>query len=197
MADFNDFLNGLLDALGPSSAQAEMIPETPGAKAALEAALSDPTEKGAAVRALHARPEKVAVTDNPDLASRMMGTMGRFNPALTGKADYRINLSPEVIKYVAKVTGKDEMLNTLSHESGHGLGQISGLTGSREPVSRAVPGSGVMNFLANIMGLRVPQNVNEGVADYLSGQLPNANPDIKALGDRIKKLMAMQKKAEE
>lgn len=154
--NFYSLLGAIADLLSPKAANAEIIPQTNTAKQLLDKALSTSGQTGEAVRQLHARPEKVYLTDQPDVPMRLgQPALGRFLPRFFSR-DYQITLN----RPLAEAVG-DNMVDTLAHESGHGLAQIAGIGGSRQPT-----GFGIIDMFA---GQRLPKSENEAVADLLAG----------------------------
>lgn len=165
MNPLDSIVQFLLQAITPSSAYAEFIPQTPGAQQMLQQGLKTPGQGGDIIRALQALPQKVNLTDQPGWAEKLSGAgsglLGLFRPNLgTGynmyvggpQAHQQQNLSPE------------EVIRTFAHESGHGVAQIAGVGGVRQPT-----GIGAIDMLANIPGQRIGRGPNEWLADALSG----------------------------
>jgi hypothetical protein len=130
---------------------------------------------GQVIRDLHARPEKVYVSD--DL--KRLDADAEFKKGL-GRS-YKIQLNAGNIKdldpsYVNQV---------LAHESGHGLANVTGVGGPRQPT-----GIGLVDMFAG-HGDRMPRNLNEGVADALAGTMIYGvpSPEAKAKADLVRQIM--------
>lgn len=164
------------------TANAEMIPQTPGAQQALDLGLKAGGQQGAIIRQLNSLPDKVYVTDKPDVFSMMSqastknGLDGLFRPDLLDKG-YSIYLRPD--QTLA------EKVNTLAHESGHGVAQIAGVGGYNQPT-----GIGMLDMFANLNGGRIDKPTNETLADALAG-FDNRKND---LADKVRQIMTKKVK---
>lgn len=162
------------------TANAEMIPQTPGAQTALDLGLKAGGDQGAIIRQLNSLPDKVYVTDKPDVFSKLSemntknGLDGLFRPNLgTG---YSIYLRPD--------QPLAQKVNTLAHESGHGVAQIAGVGGYNQPT-----GIGLVDAIATLGSQRLPKAQNETLADALAGFDKRKNPQA----DYIRELMNKRK----
>jgi len=174
----------LMQAITPSEAGAEIIPQDPRAAALLKQGLQMPGQMGKTVQALHARPEKVGLSTEPNAAMQLDNflkglagktDLGAFNPNML-QGGYQINLNTPASDWrnrnLAQAAQQAELLRTLAHESGHGLLQTSGQGGLKEPTS--IP---LINTLSQMIGLwlpgeparRLPAQKNEAMADAVSG----------------------------
>lgn len=143
------------------TANAEMIPQTPTAQTAVELGLKAGGQAGDVIRQLNSLPNKVYVTDKPDVffkasaAGTKNGLDGLFRPDLTDTG-YTITLRPGM--------PLADQVNTLAHESGHGVAQIAGVGGQYQPT-----GIGALDMFANLNGGRLDKATNETLADALAG----------------------------
>jgi hypothetical protein len=162
-----------------------MIPQTPSAKVVVERGLADPGPQGQVIRDLHARPEKVYVTDKAGPLEKLAGSngdnlLGLFRPNM-GK-DYTLFINSKAHEKLPK----EELINTLAHESGHGMAQVTGIGGVRQPT-----GIGLIDMLANgVLGGRVEAGLNEDLADSLSGLYASKAAGAKA-GTKVGELARM------
>jgi len=162
MPTLNDIFKYLVDAVTPNEVGAEMIPQTPGAKAAVDQALAMGGPGGDVVRALHARPEKINVTDQPDLGMKLfMTTLGRTKQDLTSP-DYTMRLNPDLIDHFSK-RGKASAEGTVAHEAGHIASNLAGIGGTYQPT-----GIGLVNRFS---GWRLPKDMDEDLADAVVGNI--------------------------
>jgi hypothetical protein len=156
----------------------------------VERGLAAEGPQGDAIRALHALPQKVYVTDQPSgLLDKGMAKMhgdnllGLFRPRMgTG---YSLLVNTDAHKNLG-LTDKD-ILATLAHESGHGLAQIAGVGGVRQPM-----GIGVVDMLANgVLGNRLPNDVNESLADAIGGITDYGKPSkqVQEKADLVRAIM--------
>ena len=169
-------LQDILNWVTPNEASAEVIPTTPGAKQLLTRGLSAPGKMGDAIRLAHAQPEKVYLSDQPTLMQRLTGgSLGSYQTSPMGKQS--ININTPMTDWVQKQTGRDEGLETLAHETGHFLGQNTGLTGNAAPTGIA-PLDYLYRAFMFLTGkdLRIPTPQNEAVADSISGLDNSPNP---------------------
>src|SRR5690242_2777964 len=143
------------------TAHAEMIPQTPAAQQIVDLGRKAGGQAGDIIRQLDSLPNKVYVTDKPDAffkaseAGTRNGLDGLFRPDLTDTG-YTITLKPGM--------PLAQGINTLAHESGHGVAQIAGVGGYRQPT-----GIAAIDMFANLNGGRIPKDQNETLADALAG----------------------------
>lgn len=177
-------LQFLMQAVTPNEASAEIIPQDPRASKLLEQGLQAPGQMGNVIRALQARPEKVGLSTQPNPAMKVDNffkgyagktDIGSFNPNML-KSGYQINMNSPVIDWrnrnMAQPAQQAELLRTLAHESGHGMLQVTGQGGLKEPTN--IP---LINTLSQMIGLalpgepsrRLPSGKNESMADAVSG----------------------------
>ena len=161
------------------TANAEMIPQTPTAQQAVDLGLKAGGQNGAIIRQLNSLPDKVYVTDKPDIffkaseLSTKNGLDGLFRPDALDSG-YTISLKPGM--------PLGQQIATLAHESGHGVAQIAGV-GGYNPT-----GIGVVDMLAN--NWRLPNKVNENLADSLAGFDNRKNE----LADKVRQIMTKKVK---
>jgi hypothetical protein len=164
----------------PGVAHAEMIPQTQGARIAIERGLADQGPQGQTIRELHARPEKVYVTDKPNgildriaVAQHGDNLLGLFHQK-PGR-DYKIFVNEDAHKRLG-LSDKDR-LETLAHESGHALAQVTGVGGLSAPT-----GIGALDMFLGSSRLGLEHN--ESLADALAG-IPRNNGRTKPVDDKV------------
>ena len=171
----NPLVQFLIQLLTPNEASAEILPQTPGSRQMLQQGLQTPGQGGDIIRALHALPQKVNLTDERGWSEKLSGVgstspkagLGLFRPNL-GPGGYNMYVgSPQV--HQRQGLNLDEVIRTLAHESGHGVAQIAGIGGVKQPT-----GIGAIDMFANVPGKRLAVGPNEWLADVLAGIVPKA-----------------------
>lgn len=171
-------MDTVLGWLTPNEANAEIIPQTPGAQQLMDRGMADKGKRGETIRALHAQPEKFYLSDQPDIPMKLQNWMyGTGGPGDTGAfrpnfatPGYQINVNTPriegVYRNMAKPTRQDQQLNTLAHEAGHGLAQVTrqgGVQQSGMPIVDALK-TGIMG-----PSFRIPRDANESLANAIAG----------------------------
>lgn len=179
-------MDTVLGWLTPNEANAEIIPQTPGAKELMDKGMALPDKRGEAIRSLHAQKEKFYLSDQPDLPMKLQnfvfgtggpGDTGAFRPNFVTPG-YQINVNTPrlegVHRNLAKPAREDQKLNTFAHEAGHGLAQVThqgGVQQSGMPIIDAL--------MTGIRGpqFRIPRDQNESLANAVAGiSNPNYGP---------------------
>lgn len=186
----NPLVQFLIQLLTPNEARAEIIPQTPGSKQMLQQGLQTPGQGGDIIRALHALPQKVNLTDQPGwmekLAGAGSGLLGLFRPNMGTGYNMYVG-GPQA--HQQQGLGLDQVLQTLAHESGHGVAQIAGVGGVKQPT-----GIGAIDMLANVPGKRLAVGPNEWLADALAGIIPKtgASPDTQQQMNQVMQYLRSQ-----